>query len=430
MRRFVLAFGGVGFVWQFYARNLRDTGLLGEGACSVWRKRLLPPRLDTLAAKRPVWLHAAGPGDVRAAVPFVAALREMRPAFPILVTTGAVAARNLAEKLLYDSVEAVAWLPFDTPFTMAASVRRWNPRLFIGMQGEFWPNLILQLKKRSIPMAFLRVDMLNWQTQQEFPGWVRPYYEEMIREVDYFSVRAEMYKRRLVESGVAPDRICIGGDYRLASMPTPDPEMSDRYRKLLRAEEGPPWVVLASPRLDEIRGIAAELADDIRAGRLRLLIAPVSLDVGRAALKVVQRIGLPVAVRSALDEGVPPPPVVLLDTQGELFHIFAAASVAFIGDTLPPSPSIGANPWEPLLQGCRLVHGPEMADLEEFGEACGETHINRADSFGSLGEVTRQLLAIDERKASINERGLNAGRKADSAGRTDVHFLLEWLDGG
>lgn len=392
IRRLILSLASTGLVWLYYARNVRNTGLWGKGAAAVWRERLWPRRLSPSASRCPIWIHASGPGDVRAATHFISGIKKLAPDMPLILTVGSVPARLAAQSAIQDQSICLAWMPFDTRFSAGTCLRRWRPSLFVGMQGEFWPRVIRGLRKRRIPSAFLRVDMLDWTTQREFPDWIRPYYEEMLREITFFSVRADVYKERLIAAGVSPGRIQVGGDYRLALPLHGSGLATAQYERLLRVHDGPPWVVLASPRLDEIQAVAHALFDLITRKTLRLLIAPVSLDVCRAAGNALSSLGLHSALRSKLPDTDASPQVVLLDTHGELFRIYAVTRAAILGNTFPPALSLGANPWEPLAQGCRILHGPGMPHLDDLVDLRTQGYIAEVPSYDALPKAVAELL--------------------------------------
>lgn len=419
-----LAYGAVGTVLtaQYYAGNLYNTGLAGPGAWRGWLERVRPPQgLPTQA----IWVHAAGPGDAGAAVGFICSLRRLMPTFHFHVTCGTRGAWSYVSHNAPDI--PVHWLPFDLPWLVKWYVSRTKPLAFIGAQGEFWPNLLRALRQSGTPSACLRVDMLDWATQAEFPTWVRPLYEKMLLNVDAFSVRSEMHRERLLDSKVAAERIFIGNDYRVELLKPADDTRRLEFLSLFGATKDRPLVVLATWRLDEIEAIIERLMPILDRGNIRLLIASADMSVPSKAAGLLAARGLGAVRRSKLGSSRPIPSAILLDTVGELFQIYAAASITIVGDTFPPAFSIGCNLWEPLVQGCPVVYGPSLPSdaLTFLAEAQGLAF--RASGYPKVAQHVAEALSQPCARDTVREGAQQILQGQSSASAYDAELLYEWL---
>jgi 3-deoxy-D-manno-octulosonic-acid transferase len=87
-----------------------------------------------------VWLHGSSAGEVTVLRPLVAALERDHPDTPLVISaftaTGLATARKLFAR------HRVVPLPVDLSFVVARFLRRFNPRLLVVAESEFWPNLI------------------------------------------------------------------------------------------------------------------------------------------------------------------------------------------------------------------------------------------------------------------------------------------------
>ncbi|MCP4639503.1 MAG: hypothetical protein GY851_03680 [bacterium] len=416
------------FVAIYYAATARDSGLLGPGALGVWRRRALPsPRRAPSPAAAPLWLHISGPGDASAAEAFVCDLARVSPDTPVFATCTTKAAWDRASQAWAGLGIEIAWIPFDLPFPMRRLIRKLRPLAFVGMQGEIWPNLIRELNVAGIPTFLLRVDMLDWDTQQEFPGWVRPYYERVLAMVDVFSVRAPLYGDRLQRSGVDPARVFVGRDYRFETLPEADASRASHYRTTLGRSDSAPLVVLASPRLDEIKAVVSCLEKAIRRRSIRFVVAPVEEDVSRRADRWFRTRGYQVARRSHDGDRCEGRDLVLLDTRGELSHLYAAATAVVVGDSFPPVASVGANLWEALVQGAPVLYGSGLVlpgsarKLEEGGAAV------RVADYPDLPEALRRMLNAPPPRARVQDIVGEIADVSRGAAGQDVELVLEYL---
>lgn len=424
LRRFLYMACGVAFSAAYYAGNLRNTGLVGPGAAKTWLRRLWPrPPANPSGGSRVAWLHVAGPGDARAAAAFLDAIQKHEPGRCFWVTCGTRPSYDYMERLSHKTVVGVDWLPFDLPFAVRRTLRRLRPALFIGMQGEFWPNLIRALRRCGIPSIFLRVDMLDWETQREFPNWVRPLYEEMLGEVSAFSARGSLYRDRLLKSGVRADRVVVGRDYRISGLLLADPEVRTNYTSLFGLSGGTSLVIMACPRIDEIQSIVAHLREPLIEGAFRLMIAPAELDVCSQTEHYLRRQGIAVVRRTQLTGEWQANPVILLDTWGELRSILAIATLAIVGDTFPPSFAGGRNVWEALSQGCPAIYGPEMVVTEALSTVESQRVARRVPNLDAMDRVLQEALADPFSREQVREAVNGAIQGEGNAAGLDAELV-------
>src|SRR5207302_2948403 len=105
----------------------------------------------------------------------------------------------------------------------------------------------------------------------------------------------------------------------------------------------------------------------------------------RGRIGYVRRSALPLTEQTGN-----PPPVLLLDTIGELSGLFAAADVVFMGGTLARRG--GHNILEPALFGKPVVAGPHMENFQaiadEFRAAGAYVEIaSAAELAGAVGRI-------------------------------------------
>ena len=118
----------------------------------------LAERRGRASAPRPagplVWLHAASVGEALAVLPLLEALLAARPTLQALITTGTVtSARLMAERL--PARARHQFVPLDRPAAWRAFLDHWRPQLALLVESELWPNLILESRRRGVPLALI-----------------------------------------------------------------------------------------------------------------------------------------------------------------------------------------------------------------------------------------------------------------------------------
>ena len=139
---------------------------------AIHRKRLKKgkERSDRLAEKyglatekRPsgdvLWFHALSVGESLALIPLIErALAEM-PTAHVVVTTSTMTSIAALEKAGLPERVSHTLLPIDTARATRRFLDHWRPALAVFAELDFWPRLMLETKRRGIPMVLVNSRM-------------------------------------------------------------------------------------------------------------------------------------------------------------------------------------------------------------------------------------------------------------------------------
>ncbi len=361
----------------------------------------LPERWGRAGAPRPpgklIWLHAASVGESLSLLPIVERLLARLPAAHILVTTGTVtSARILADRL--PARARHQFLPLDHPPSVARFLGHWRPDLALWVESELWPNLILETRRRGIPMALLNARM----SARSARGWqrARGLIAALLGGFDLVLAQDAAQAERLTALGArAADTV---GDLKAAAAvpAAPGPVLDD-----LKARIGgrPVWLAASTHEGEEDAVAAAHQALLARFPDLLTLLAPRHPARGDQIAATLQNFRL--ARRSAGDLPGSETEIYLIDTLGELGLFYRLAPVVLVAGSLGAPGSIGGhNPLEAAQLGCGVLFGPDTvncaasaAELEEAGAAL---------RLGDLAETLGRLLADPATVARMGAAGL------------------------
>jgi 3-deoxy-D-manno-octulosonic-acid transferase len=171
-------------------------------------------------------------------------------------------------------------------------------------------------------------------------------------------------RERFLGIGLVPARLVDVGNLKFDSHPK-SLEKQDRQR--LRTELGiaagrPVWIAGSTHEGEEAvllethRRLLNSHPDCL------LIMAPRRVQRAPMLAQLCRDFELTVARRS-LNERAEDRQVFLLDTLGELAHVYALAAVAFIGGSLVPFG--GHNPLEALAQGVPVLWGPHLSNFRQ-----------------------------------------------------------------
>jgi 3-deoxy-D-manno-octulosonic-acid transferase len=361
-------------------------------ALLVWRQRKgkedstrIGERQGHPSRSRPpghlAWVHGASIGETLSLMPVVERLTQR--GLNVLVTSGtrtsaALIARRLPPGAFHQFV------PLDVPRYVRRFLNHWQPDLVLVAESEIWPNTILELDRRHIPLILVngRISERSFRRWQSLPGVIGALLERFAICLAQSPADGE----RLVRLG-AP-RVAVAGNLKFDAPPPPaDPRIVAQLSGLMAGR--PVWLAASTHPGEEEVILAAHQAivrhrnPDLRHPQLLTIIAPRHPQRGAEVAALAQRAGLRAGRRS---DGLHPDratDVYVADTVGEMGLFYRLSPLALMGGSLIPHG--GQNPIEPAKLGTTIVHGQHVHNFQDV-----YTALDRAG--GALGIPNNEAL--------------------------------------
>jgi 3-deoxy-D-manno-octulosonic-acid transferase len=349
----------------YLPRLLRRKGRRGPFGLAERLGRYPESLTMRLREKRPLWLHAVSVGEAVVGGILVSRLRARRSGLPLLVSTVTATGREVARERI-PQAEGHIYFPLDFPGPVSRAVTAVNPRLVLLTEGEIWPNFLEACHVRGVPVLLVngRVSHRSFRRCQ----LVKPFYRRVLARIALFCMQGEGDARRILALGADPERVVVTGNIKYDDEEAND-QFPARLAPVARLVDGRPvWVAGSTHRGEE--GPILQAFGEIRTGvpGSILVIAPRHPERIPEVEMLLREANLPFIRRSALPGGaVELAPVVLVDTMGELSHLYALATVAFVGGSLVPAG--GHNILEPARHRRPILFGPHMDNFAEVAEA-------------------------------------------------------------
>ena len=386
----------VGSPWFLY-QGLRRRKYFGS-----LRERLgrLPVSLN-LDGEPSIWVHAVSVGEVLAARPLVDELRTRYPGLRLFVSTTTVAGQQLARRQLAQA-DAVFYFPIDFAWVVRRVLDRVRPRLLVLMEGEIWPNILREARRRGVRTAIVNGRV----SARSFPRYrlLAPLMRRVLGDVDAFCMQSDEGARRIALMGADPARVTVTGSLKFDAVHLPAPAAHGRPRVLRFfpvAASRPVLVAGSTMRGEERPVLQAFRRIKSTQPQALLILAPRHTDRFTEVIHIARGEGFATARRTELAiDSEPRADVVVLDTIGELAHVYQLATVAFVGGSLVSTG--GHNILEPAVYGRPVVFGPSMSNFAEIAElflARGAAVQVRSEH--ELEETLIALVSDSVRRASL-----------------------------
>jgi len=370
-----------------------------------------------------IWLHAVSLGEVKVAAPIVKSLRELIPDCLVILSAATDHGIKLARETFGEDVPVV-YAPIDTIFSVRMALSRLRPDVLAFLETEIWPAWIVEARRLGIKTALINGRI----SVRSIEGYLklRPFFREVLRHVDVFSMILKEDADRIKAMGAEPHKIVVNGNAKydlLASQA--DPFMETEMRQILNLDPSHPVFVAGSTREGEesmVLDVYERLLE--RFPDMVLVIAPRHIERTSEIESLLQRRGFEYQLRSKLDgHGTRrTKPVIIMNTFGELFKLYSVGTIVFCGASLVPLG--GQNPLEAAVWGKVVFYGPSMEDfldakalLEEVGAGIPVSTpemltekalwlLNHPDALKTSGERARASVMRNQNAAEKHARVL------------------------
>ena len=385
------------------------------------RERLGGPPLALASGEPSIWIDAVSVGEVLVARGLVDALKARFPSRRVIVSTTTATGNALARKAL--AADGVFFNPLDLPWSVRRALARLNPSLLVLVETEIWPNLIHEAHRRGT-----RVAVANGRlSPRSFPRYrrLRPLLARVLGEVDVFLMQGEAHAERARAIGAPPGRVRVTGNIKYDAPAAAGSSSAGMAALLGPAGAAPLWVAGSTMAGEEALVLRAFAEARAAVPGLRLLIAPRHPERAPEVASLAEGAGHQVTRRSQLGTAAwRGGDVLLLDTMGELQHVYAFATVVFVGGSLVPTGS--HNVREPGLAGRAVIVGPHMENFQEIADefrAAGAL-VQIAEA-AALGPAVARLLADPQERERLGGRARALVEGNRGALRATVEALAE-----
>ena len=364
----------------------------------------LPPGLlQKLSGHRPVWIHAVSVGEVMATIPLLQRIKTKYPSQRIVLSTVTVTG-NYTASIKAREVDAVLYFPFDYPFIVKRVVKTINPKLFITLETEIWPNLLRELTRKDIPSVLISGRISNHSYRKY--KWARFFFSRVLENIDTFCMQTEVDTTRIIDIGAKADRVITVGNLKFdQQLPVLSPREKESLYRTFNVQEGQRLFIAGSTHRGE-EDVVLEVFKNLKRTfeDLILMLAPRHPERFDEVAHLLPRYGLQGIKKTEIEKGkrVNHHDVILIDTIGDLSKLYSIGTIIFVGGSLV---SIGGhNVLEPVSYKKAVIFGPHMENFYEISrslrESGGGLQVGNQEEFISKA---RMLLQDDAFRDKLGE---------------------------
>tara|TARA_B100000029_G_C17598506_1_gene964989 strand:+ start:1966 stop:3231 length:1266 start_codon:yes stop_codon:yes gene_type:complete len=310
-----------------------------------------------------IWFHVASVGEAMSILPLISYFIKDKKINRILITSITLSSGRVLEKKFNDNQKVVhQYLPLDIPILVKKFLNHWKPDLSIFIDSEVWPNIILSISKKKIPLLLVNARI----TKKSFLRWkiAKKFAKKIFEKFDLCLVSNKESENFLKILGA--QNIKNYGNIKFSSLGNSSKKKFDEVF-LNKIKNKKIWCAASTHPTEEIVCAKSHLKVKENYNNVLTIIIPRHIERVDAIKNELSKLRLKIVLSNNLDEIDEKTDILLVNTYGEALKFYDISKYVFLGKSLVHSlvNDSGQNPIEPARLGCKIFHGPNVSNFVE-----------------------------------------------------------------
>ena len=353
-----------------------------------------------------IWFHVASVGEAMSILPLVNSFIKDQKINKILITSITLSSGKILEKKFDQNPKVIhQFLPLDIAVLTNKFLEHWKPNLCIFIDSEIWPNLILNISKKKIPLLLVNARI----TKKSFLRWkfLINFAKKIFEKFDLCIASNKESENFLKILGAK--NIKNYGNLKFSNIKN---DLNNRLDSsfLSKINDRKIWCAAITHSPEELLCAKSHLIIKKNYNNILTIIIPRHIDRIKKINKELLNLNLKVSLFSKFDQMDINTDILLVDSYGVLPKFYNISKYVFLGKSLVKSliNDSGQNPIEAARQGCKIFHGPNVSNFVEiykYLKMLGITkEVNNSDELGlSLVEEFKEDKAKNDKIGEIIE---------------------------
>jgi len=329
--------------------------------------------VPSVKGQKVVWFHAVSAGEVLAISHLIKQTKQQHPDYLCYLTVGTLAGKKMANK----NVEAdfISFMPYDFLPCVWIAMMRVRPLAIVLVEAELWPNFLMMGHWFGS-----KIYLLNARLKDKSFGKfkrLKSFFSPLLQLFDGIYTQTQLDKRRFEMLGILPERLVVLGDIKAFNYM----ERRNETIGYEKTDEEKSRVLLAGSIHPGELKIYLKLYKKLKQTHpaLKLILAPRHFHWKAELLDELGKLPFKFFVwddvnhlHKNFDELWQEYDILAVCKLGELFKLYSAADIFYLGGTFVPVG--GHNLLEPAVWAKPSIVGPDyhtcirvVDELEKVG---------------------------------------------------------------
>ena len=331
---------------------------------------------------RLVWFHGASVGEIQSIVPIIEKLENESKIKKVLITSNTLSSSKIIKKLKFKKV-VHQFFPIDTNYFSNKFLEFWNPSNVFFIDSEIWPNMILNLKRKNIPITLLngRITRKTYKRWKKLPNFSKSIFSK----INYCYAASNKSKYFLKKLGA--QKVKFIGNLKFSQSEKEKIKINKDLKKLISSRTT--WCASSTHNMEE--KFCGLIHKNLRKKYKNLLtiIIPRHIERTKAIIRELHKLGLKTQThepKMKIDKKID---IYIVNSYGKTKSFYSLCNNVFLGGSLISHG--GQNPLEATRYGCNIIHGPNIDNFEDIYDFLKKNKIssevkNHKEAFNKLNK--------------------------------------------
>jgi len=372
---------------------------------SIHTKKRFPGKL--------IWFHGASVGEILSVIPLIKKLEKKKNIKQILVTSNTLSSSKILSNFkLRKTIHQ--FFPIDTNHHSNKFLKYWKPSVAIFIDSEIWPNMINNIKKKSLPLVLINARITN----KSFKKWkmFNLSAKNIFQKFDIFlssNLRSKNYLKSL-----GAKNIRYIGNLKFSQTENSRTDLNEDIKKVFMKKKI--WCASSTHYNEE--KICAETHKKLKHKYKNLLTIIIPRHVHRAdeIKNDIQKLNLKIHMHDSKKKIDPQTDIYLVNSFGQTKSFFKICKTVFLGGSIIKHG--GQNPLEAVRYGCNVVHGPNVWNFEEIYSLLKKYEVS--NKIMNPGQLTTKI----DRIFNMKNNSKNIETKIKKLGDKNLNSTFKEID--
>ena len=363
-----------------------------------------------------IWLHGASVGEILSIVPLVEKLENNKKIKQILITSNTLSSSKILSNLkLKKTIHQ--FFPIDTDYHTQKFLNYWKPSIAIFVDSEIWPNMISNIKKKSISLMLMNARI----TQKSYKRWkIFPLIaKKNFRSFDICLSSSKKTSQYLRLLGVK--KIKNIGNLKFTESENIKNNLDRDLKKFFLSKNI--WCASSTHNKEEL--ICANIHKKLKGKHKNLLTVIIPRHINRAneIINQIKKLDLKIHLHNSKNRMEKDTDIYLVNSFGQTKSFFKICKTVFLGGSMIRHG--GQNPLEAARFGCKILHGPHIWNFDEIYSLLKKNKVSRKiTTSNQLTHEVDKMLNTKNKNRNLELKIKSLGNKILTSTLNEVNIYI------
>ena len=304
-----------------------------------------------------IWFHGASVGEILSIIPLVKKLEKKSEIKQILVTSNTLSSSTILSNLkLKKTIHQ--FFPIDTDHHTNKFLNYWKPEVAIFIDSEIWPNMINNIKKKSVTLILMNARI----TDRSFKKWkiFKSSAKNIFLKFD-LCLSSDLKSKNFLKF-LGAKKIKYIGNLKFTQTDNYKNNLNKNIKNFFLTKKI--WCASSTHYNEEKICAKAHKKLKMKYKNLLTIIIPRHIHRTKEIINEIRKLDLKIHLHDSKKKIDVKTDIYLVNSFGQTKSFFKICKTVFLGGSIINHG--GQNPLEAARYGCKILHGPNIWNFDEI----------------------------------------------------------------